>query len=226
MVMDFGAMPPEINSVRMYTGPGAGPMMAAAAAWNGLAAELGAAVSSVESVLAELTAQQWLGPGSTAMAAAAQPYLAWLAYTAECAQCAGSQAMASAASFEAAFLATVNPAEVAANRALLAALIAANVVGQNTPAIMATEAQYAQMWVQDALAMYSYAASSAVAGALTPLTTPTPTTNPAGLASQAAAVGQAVAANTVAQVGLGNVIASLPTAVMGFAAPLSPAATM
>ncbi|MGH8916831.1 MAG: PPE domain-containing protein, partial [Actinomycetes bacterium] len=37
--MEFGAIPPEINSARMYAGAGSGPMMAAAAAWNGLAAE-------------------------------------------------------------------------------------------------------------------------------------------------------------------------------------------
>jgi PPE-repeat protein len=38
--MDFGMLPPEINSARMYTGPGVGPMLAAAAAWDGLAAQL------------------------------------------------------------------------------------------------------------------------------------------------------------------------------------------
>jgi PPE family len=28
--MDFGALPPEINSTRMYSGPGSAPMLAAA----------------------------------------------------------------------------------------------------------------------------------------------------------------------------------------------------
>ncbi len=37
--MDFGALPPEINSGRMYSGPGCGSMLAAAAAWDGLAAD-------------------------------------------------------------------------------------------------------------------------------------------------------------------------------------------
>ncbi|MGH9526803.1 MAG: PPE domain-containing protein, partial [Terriglobales bacterium] len=51
--MDFGALPPEINSGRMYLGPGVGPMLAAAAAWDGLAAELGLAASGYNSVISE-----------------------------------------------------------------------------------------------------------------------------------------------------------------------------
>ncbi|WP_250662649.1 PPE family protein, partial [Mycobacterium tuberculosis] len=100
--MDFGALPPEINSARMYAGAGAGPMMAAGAAWNGLAAELGTTAASYESVITRLTTESWMGPASMAMVAAAQPYLAWLTYTAEAAAHAGSQAMASAAAYEAA----------------------------------------------------------------------------------------------------------------------------
>ncbi|EFD18584.1 PPE family protein [Mycobacterium tuberculosis CPHL_A] len=149
--MDFGALPPEINSTRMYAGAGAAPLMAAGATWNGLAVELSTTASSVESVIMQLTTEQWLGPASMSMVVAAQPYLAWLTYTAESAAHAAAQAMASAAAFEAAFAMTVPPAEVAANRALLAALVATNVLGQNTPAIMATEAHYGEMWAQDAL---------------------------------------------------------------------------
>ena len=48
--MDFGTYPPEINSLRMYTGPGAAPMLTAAQAWQGLAAELHSAASSYQSV--------------------------------------------------------------------------------------------------------------------------------------------------------------------------------
>ncbi|QYL29585.1 putative PPE family protein PPE29 [Mycobacterium shottsii] len=217
--MDFGALPPEINSTRMYAGAGATPMMAAAVAWNRLAVELGTTAASFESVVTQLTTEQWMGPASTSMAVAVQPYLAWLTYTAESAAHAGAQATASAAAFEAAFAATVPPAAVAANRAQLAMLVSTNILGQNTPAIAATEAQYGEMWAQDALAMYGYAASSAAAGTLNPLTTPAQIANPAGLASQAAAVSQAAAATTVDQVGLGNLITNVPGAVMGLASP-------
>ncbi|OBF22866.1 hypothetical protein A5725_11720 [Mycobacterium kubicae] len=219
--MDFGALPPEINSARMYVGAGAAPMMAAATAWNGLAVELSTTADSFESVITQLTTEQWMGPASLSMAAAAQPFLAWLNYTAESTALAGTQAVASAAAYETAFAMTVPPAEVAANRALLAALVATNVLGQNTPAIAATEAQYGEMWAQDALAMYGYAASSAAAGRLNPLTSPAQLTNPAGLASQAAAVSQAAASNSAQQVGLGNFVTNAPNAVLSLASPLA-----
>lgn len=49
--------------------------------------------------------------------------------------------------------ATVPPSAIAANRAALATLVATNFLGLNTPAIAATEAQYAEMWAQDAAVM-------------------------------------------------------------------------
>ncbi len=216
--MDFGALPPEINSARMYAGPGAAPMMAAAAAWNSLAAELSSTAAGYESVITELTGEQWLGPAAASMVAAVQPYVAWMNVTSAHARRAATQATASAAAFETAFAATVPPAVIAANRAQLAALVATNFLGINTPAIMATEAHYAEMWAQDAAAMYGYAASSAIAGILNPLTPPAPTANPAGLAGQAAAVTQAGAA-TGTQAGLMQAISSLPNAVAALASP-------
>ncbi len=213
-MIDFGALPPEINSLRMYTGAGAAPMMAAAAAWNGLAVELSTTADSFESVVTALTTEQWLGPASLSMAAAAQPFLAWLTYTAESTALAGAQAVASAAAFETAYAMTVPPGEVAANRALLAMLVATNVLGQNTPAIAATEAHYGEMWAQDALAMYGYATSSAASGKLNPLAPPAQVTNPGGMAEQAAAVSQAVQ-----PAGLNNLIGGIPSAVGGLASP-------
>ncbi|MEB4212408.1 PPE family protein, partial [Mycobacterium sp. 94-17] len=76
--MDFGALPPEVNSGRMYAGPGSGPLMAAAAAWDGLGAELGTAASGYTSVISELTQAPWVGPASTAMLSAVTPYVSWL----------------------------------------------------------------------------------------------------------------------------------------------------
>jgi PPE-repeat protein len=189
--MDFGVLPPEINSARMYAGPGAGPMLSAAAAWDGLAAELHSTAASYGTVISGLAAG-WRGPSSAAMAAAVAPYKAWISATAAQAEQTASQARAAVSAYETAFVATVPPAIIAANRALLMALIATNLLGQNTAAIAGTEAQYAGMWAQDAAAMFGYAGSAAVAAQVTPFTGPPQTTNPASGGGQGAAVAHAV----------------------------------
>ncbi|BBX74335.1 putative PPE family protein PPE45 [Mycobacterium shinjukuense] len=216
-MLDFGVLPPEINSGRMYAGPGSGSMVAAAAAWEGLAAELGLMAAGYRSVISELTSAWWVGPASAAMAAAATPYAAWLSTTAQQAEQAGWRARAAAAAHELAFAMTVPPPVIAANRALLTALIATNFFGQNTPAIAATEADYAEMWAQDAAAMYGYAAASADATRLTPFTPPPDTSDPTGPARQAAAVGQAVA--TPAGASAHTVAAAIPQLVVGTSVP-------
>ena len=213
--MDFAMLPPEINSGRMYAGPGSGPMLAAAAAWDGLAAELYSAATSYQSVISGLTAGPWLGPSSASMAAAAARYVAWMSAIAAQAEQTAAQAKAAAAAYEAAFAATVPPPVIAANRSLLMALIATNVLGQNTPAIAATETQYGEMWAQDAATMYGYAGSSAAATTLTPFTPPAPTTNPGGPAGQA---GTSAATNT--QTVLSHLTSAVPTALQGLASPL------
>ncbi len=185
---DFGALPPEINSGRMYAGPGSGPLLAAAGAWDALAAELAATATGYRSVLSEMVSVRWSGPSSAAMLAAVMPYAAWLGDTALQAGQAGAQAKAAAAAYEAAFALTVPPPAIAANRVLLGTLIATNFFGQNTPAIAATEAQYAEFWAQDVTAMYGYAASSATASVLTAFAPPPNTAHPAGAAGQEAAV--------------------------------------
>jgi len=221
--MDYAAVPPEINSGRMYAGPGAGPLVAAAAAWDGLAAELNIAAASYRSTVTELTGGPWAGPSSTTMAAAASPYMSWMSGTAARAEQTASQLKSAIAAYEAAFTATVPPPEIEVNRALLAALAATNLLGQNTPAIMATEAQYAEMWAQDAAAMYGYAAASSVAAKLTPFNPPPQATNSAGTTTQAAAVNQAVASATgsSAQTELSQVISSVPVMLHGLSSAAS-----
>ena len=191
--MDFALLPPEVNSARMYAGPGSGPMIAAASAWNALAAELQSTASSYQSAITGLIAGPWLGPSATTMAAAAAPYVAWMRTTATQAEQTANQATAAAAAYDAAFAETVPPPVVAANRSLLAALVATNFFGQNTPSIALTETQYAEMWAQDSGAMYSYAGASASATSLTPFSSPPSSTNSSGQASQGAAAAQASA---------------------------------
>ncbi|OMC30097.1 PPE family protein [Mycobacterium colombiense] len=230
--MDFGALPPEINSGRMYLGPGPSTLLAAAAGWESLAAELTDAASSYQAVIASLTDESWSGPASMSMAAAVMPYTAWMTATAEQCGQAATQATVAAAAFETAYAMTVPPPLVAANRTRLLALIQTNIFGQNTPAIMAAEAEYSEMWAQDATAMYSYAANSAAASTLSPMVAPSQSTNPAGLAGHVGAVTHVAAHSaTSAQSTATQWASAVPQTLQGMSTPgssssagLSPAA--
>jgi PPE-repeat protein len=215
--MDFAALPPEVNSGLMYTGPGSAPMMTAAASWDNLAVEMYSAASDYGSVIANLTSGPWQGTASASMAAAAAPYASWMSATAAQAEQAAGQAKAAASAYESAFGLTVPPPVIAANRTLLASLVSTNLLGQNTPAIAATEAHYAEMWAQDAVAMYDYAGSSSAASTLTSFTDPPATTSTAGAAAQAATVAQATGTGT--QSALSQLVTAMPAALQGLASP-------
>ena len=218
MAFDFAARPPEINSALMYSGSGAGPLMAASSSFSALSSELSSNAASYESIISQL-GSEWTGPSSTAMAASAQTYIGWLTTTSAQLQEAAAAATSSAAAYEAAHAATIPPPVVTANRVQLAALVATNILGQNTPAIMANEAMYAEFWAQDAAAMYGYsAAASAASSALTPLTDPTENTNPGGPGQQAAAVSQAVGSNGSSAT-LNNALSGTQNAASSLASP-------
>ncbi|MFV0493524.1 PPE domain-containing protein, partial [Mycobacterium sp.] len=78
MMFDFAWLPPEVNSARIFAGAGSGPLHAAAAAWEGLAADLATSASSFDAVIVGLASGPWAGPASAAMAAAGAPYVGWL----------------------------------------------------------------------------------------------------------------------------------------------------
>ena len=170
--MDFGALPPEVNSGRMYVGPGPATLLAAAAGWDALAAELHSAADAYQAVVTGLTDEPWTGQSSMSMVAAVAPYLRWMRTAAGQCEEAATRAIAAATAYETAFAMTVPPAAILANRVRLATLIATNSLGQNTPAIAATEAKYSEMWAQDATVMYNYAASSSAASAFKVFTSP------------------------------------------------------
>lgn len=183
MVMDFAALPPEITSTLVWSGPGSAPLMAAAAAYANLGAEVSTTATSWESIITTLTTDVWTGAGSSAAAAAAQTIVTYLTDAAAALEQAGSAASASAAAFEAAYAGVVSPALVFTNRAEYAAALAA--VPFSLPLLTELETEYSEMWVQDATAMSAYqAASDAAAGMLQPVTPLASTVDPAGPALQ------------------------------------------
>ncbi len=172
MVMDFAALPPEINSALMYAGAGSGPPTAGlprhlAVTWP---RKLSMTATSWESIISRLT--KWSsGPVWGRLRPQPRPSLtsAVADHNRDGGRAGGRPGRRRRRPrTKSVFAATVNPALVASNRATLAALVATNFLGINTPAIMATQAQYAEMWVQDATAMYTYAASSLAAAVLQP----------------------------------------------------------
>lgn len=218
-MLDYGALPPEINSGRLYAGPGSGPMMAAASAWQATAGQLESIARGYATVISGLQGDAWSGSASSAMADAAAPYVEWLAAAAETAEATAGQARAAAAAYELTFAAAVPPALVAANRAQYTALVMANIFGQYTARIAAVETAYADMWAQDAQAMYGYAAASSAATAVSPFTEPPETTTATAQSAQAAAVTQAVGSSgsTTAQSALSQFLASVPNQLQNLA---------
>jgi PPE-repeat protein len=145
-----------MNSARIFAGAGRGPMLAAAAAWDGVAEELHSAAGSVAAVVSELAGESWQGQAALAMTQATGPYVAWLSTAAGQAEQAAAQARLATRAFDIALAATVHPTVVAANRSELVSLVASNLLGLNAPAIAAAEAEYEQMWAQDVAAMSGY----------------------------------------------------------------------
>jgi PPE-repeat protein len=164
--MSFSLFPPEINSALMFSGAGSGPLLEASTAWSSLAADLESTATQYQTLVTNLVTGSWLGPSSAQMAAATAPYIAWLQGTATSAAQTGAQAQLAAAAYQTAYASMVPLPEIAANRALLAELVSNNFLGQNTGAIATTEANYLDMWIQDALGMDTYQVNSQAATAL------------------------------------------------------------
>jgi PPE-repeat protein len=185
--MSFSLIPPEINSALMYQGAGSSPLLEAATAWDGLAADLEATATQYQTAITNLTTGTWLGPSSAHMASAAEPYIAWLQSTAAEAAQTGAQAKAAAAAYGTAYASMVPPPVITANRAELTTLVSNNFLGQNTGAIAQNEAEYLDMWIQDALGMDTYNMNSTGASSALPTQTAAPLVTSGAQAAAAAA---------------------------------------
>jgi PPE-repeat protein len=184
--MEFTTLPPEVISALIHSGPGSESLANAAAAWRQLGADLEDAADSYAAAVSSM-ADGWHGPSAAAMSASAAPYLAWLRTTSQQAQQVAASAQAAAVAFNSASASVVPTTTVLANRTQLAQLLATNTFGRNLPAIAATEANYQQMWANNAAAMTRYQAASTQATNLPQFTSPNSTTNPSAQANQTTA---------------------------------------
>ncbi|WIM88181.1 PPE family protein [Candidatus Mycobacterium wuenschmannii] len=218
LIADFGSIPPEINSTRMYTGPGSEPLLRAAAMWDALSSDLYAAAGLHQSVASQLTSESWLGPASATMMDATTPHLTWLHDTAALAARTAQHARAAATAYDAARAMTVPPSVVAANRAQLATIAAANTVGLHAHAIAEIDAQYREMWAQDSTAMYMYADTSANAANMIPFLPPPGVVGDVARAQSSSGIVQALR-SLASPVRMG---ASTPSSLTGALAMLKP----
>jgi PPE-repeat protein len=207
--MSFSLIPPEINSALMYSGAGSSPLLEAATTWDGLAADLESAATQYQTAITNLTTESWLGPSSARMATAAAPYITWMQSTAAEAAQTGAQAKAAAAAYQTAYTSMVPPPLITANRTELTTLVSNNFLGQNTGAIAQNEAEYLDMWIQDALGMDTYQMNSSSASGALPAQSAAPmVTSGAEAAASSAAVPADTASDTLL-VGIINAIADL-----------------
>ena len=186
--MHLQPSPPEINSVKMYTGPGPGSMRAAAATWKDVLYEMHYILRSFGTML-DWMQGQWLGPSVTRMAEAARPFQNWLLTLIEQIYQTSEEAFRILAAYHRACEMTIQPRVIADNRAQMRELLGDNVFGQYAETITDLEKQYLQYWAQDDAAMETYATNALDAlSKLTPWAQPPLIVNEAGLVREAAAV--------------------------------------
>ncbi|MEZ0050479.1 PPE-repeat protein [Mycobacterium sp. MAA66] len=158
MLVSWYALPPEVNSVLLSVGPGAGSLLAAGEAWRFLAVQYSGAATELADILSAVRSGAWEGPSAEQYCAAHQPFLAWLTSMSAVADITAQIHHAVAAAYSTALAAMPTLAELAANHVAYAALSATNFLGINTIPIALNEADYARMWLQAATTMSSYQA--------------------------------------------------------------------
>lgn len=198
------ASAPEAHSTLLSAGPGAGPLLASAVAWNELGTAYREAATELQHTLATVRAGLWDGPSSEQYLAAHQPYLGWLEDAATICATTAAQLEQAAAAYLSAIAEMPTPMELALNHATHGVLVGTNFLGLNTIPIAVNEADYLRMWVQAATTMAVYAGAADVALASVPQLPPAPAILAPGAFSD-----NAIAAPALANGGLFDVVEAI-----------------
>ncbi|MFF2554692.1 PPE family protein [Nocardia sp. NPDC058058] len=159
LLLDFAALPPEVNSARLCSGPGPAPLQATAAAYMAMANGLNAAAAGSDGSMSQM-AGAWGGPSADRAQEAFRTHADWLRTQAAAAAATATVANQIAAANAAALATMPKLPEILAVQAAHATAIATNVMAQNTPTIFALEATYLSLAAIATTTMFVYAATA------------------------------------------------------------------
>ncbi|MFF0498848.1 PPE family protein [Nocardia aobensis] len=169
---DFAALPPEVNSARLFAGPGPEPMEATSIAYEAVSEALMAAATGFEGSNGVMQVA-WEGEAGTKAHNAFSRHTEWYRQQAVVAKQTSMIVGAAAAANHGARLAMPPLPMILANRAMSVALAATSsaTMGATQPLIAANELAYLFMWERASETMYTYQGiSSGLIGALPPPT--------------------------------------------------------
>jgi len=188
---DAAAHPPEVNYYTLIAGDHAASATAAAAGHQVLAQMLAAEIAAMGANTAATATAGWHGAGGTAMTMSATEFMAVMSLAVAWFEEASVSAGEIVSAYHLAETSMIPGPVCETNLTTTAALVASNILGQNTPAIVALVAEYQEFWIQNASVASTYQA--AVSAALGVLATPPPIApmapNPAGALAGVAQAG-------------------------------------